>query len=108
MDTTAKADLDAGCITRTVLVRTSQQVAWDTLTDPAAIEAWVGHLAVFPDGMRQGRSFYTLSGVGHGLMPVRIERFDEPDNFDLLWGELGDEEPGETPPRAVRPGRGRP
>lgn len=95
METTAKTDLDAGRITRTVPVRVSQQVAWDTLTDPAAIEAWWGHPAVFPDGMRRGAAG-TLEWVGHGLMPVRIERFDEPEHFDLLWGELGDEEPGET------------
>jgi len=94
VDSKAKPDLEAGTITRTVAVAASLQSTWDALTDPAAIEQWWGHPAVFPDGMRAGASG-TFEWVGHGLMPMRIERFDAPRHFDLLWGELGDEEPGE-------------
>lgn len=90
----AQADLENGTITRTVAVAASQQRTWDALTDPAAIGQWWGHPAVFPDGVRQGAGG-TFEWVGHGLMPIRVERFDPPHHFDLLWGELGDAEPGE-------------
>lgn len=93
MDTDAHADLDAGCITRTVRVGASQQATWDALTDPAAIEQWWGHPAVFPGGLREGAEG-TFEWVGHGLMPMRVERFEAPTHFDLLWGELGDDKPG--------------
>lgn len=94
MDTNARADLDAGTITRTVVVAAPQQDTWRALTDPRAIEQWWGHPAVFPGGVREGAEG-TFEWVGHGFMPMRIERFDEPTHFDLLWGELGDDEPGE-------------
>lgn len=87
-------DEGAGRITRTVLVGASPEVTWEALTDPAAIESWWGHPAVFPDGIREGASG-TFEWVGHGLMPMRVERHEAPSRFDLLWGELGDETPGE-------------
>ncbi len=95
MDTNATADLNTGTITRTVAVAAPQQRTWEALTDPAAIEQWWGHPAVFPDGIHAG-ALGTFEWVGHGLMPMRVERFDAPHHFDLLWGELGDAEPGEN------------
>lgn len=94
MDTTAHADLDAGRITRTVVVAASQQATWETLTDPAAIERWWGHPAEFPGGMQEG-ALGTFEWVGHGRFPMRVSVFDAPDHFDLVWGALGDEEPGD-------------
>ena len=77
MDITPTADFEAGRITRTVRVAASQRETWAALTDPAAIEQWWGHPAVFPDGVREGAEG-TFEWVGHGLMPMRVERFDEP------------------------------
>lgn len=94
MDDSAKADLEAGTITRTVAVAASQQRTWEALTDPAAIEQWWGHPAVFRDGVHEGAGG-TFEWVGHGLMPMRVERYDPPHRFDLRWGDLGDAEPGE-------------
>lgn len=94
MDNHVTADLEAGSITRTVAVAASQQRTWEALTDPAAIEQWWGHPAVFPEGMREGARG-TFEWVGHGLMPMRVERYDAPHYLDLRWGELGDSEPGE-------------
>lgn len=94
MDTEAKADLDTGTITRSVLIGAPLQRTWDALTDPSAIEQWWGHPADFPGGIRQGATG-TFEWVGHGFMPMRVERFDAPHHFDLLWGELGDDQPGE-------------
>lgn len=91
---TPHTDIDAGRIVRSVLVRAPRQVAWEALVDPAAIEAWWGHPAVFPDGMRAG-SAGTFEWVGHGLMPMVIERFDPPRSFHLRWGDLGEESPGD-------------
>lgn len=95
MDTEATADLDNGTITRSVLVGAPLQQTWDALTDPEAIEQWWGHPAVFPGGVRQDATG-TFEWVGHGLMPMRVERFDPPRHFDLRWGELGDDVPGEN------------
>ncbi|QIK73157.1 ATPase [Propioniciclava coleopterorum] len=94
MDDAARADFETGKITRTVRVAASQRATWAALTDPAAIEQWWGHPAVFPDGVREGAEG-TFEWVGHGLMPMRVERFDEPHHFDLLWGGLGADTPGE-------------
>ena len=90
-----KADLDRCTITRSVLVRAPQQTTWATLTDPAAIEHWWGHPAVFPGGIRSGAEG-TFEWVGHGLMPILVERFDAPTAFDLRWGDLGDKSPGDN------------
>ena len=94
MDSTPTADLDTGRITRRVAVAASQQQTWSALTDPAAIEQWWGHPAVFPDGVHEGAEG-TFEWVGHGLMPIRVVRYDAPNRFDLLWGELGAEKAGE-------------
>lgn len=88
------ADLDAGRITRSVLVRAPQQTTWDVLSDPSTIGEWWGHPAVFPDGMRPGASG-TFEWVGHGLFPMRVTRAEAPSRLDLLWGQVGDETPGE-------------
>jgi uncharacterized protein YndB with AHSA1/START domain len=91
----AVADLDAGTITRTVLITAERQKVWASLTDPGSIEAWWGHPATFPDGVRPG-SLGTFEWVGHGLFPVLIERLEEPSVFAFTWGELGETEPGAT------------
>lgn len=89
----AVADLDAGTITRTVLVDADRPTVWRALTTPAAIEAWWGHPASFPDGVRP-RSLGTFEWVGHGLFPVLLERVEEPSLFTFTWGDLGETEPG--------------
>lgn len=94
MDHSARADVATGTITRTVSVAAPQARTWEALTDPAAIEQWWGHPAAFPDGMHDG-AVGTFEWVGHGPMPIRIERFDAPERFHFLWGELGDDEPGD-------------
>lgn len=88
------ADVESGRITRSVLVRAPQQTTWDVLTDPVAIEQWWGHPARFPGGLREGAEG-TFEWTGHGLMPMRVERFDAPAVLELLWGELGEETPGD-------------
>lgn len=88
------AELDAGRITRSVLVGAPQQTTWDVLVDPAAIREWWGHPAEFPGGMREGAAG-TFEWVGHGLMPLRVERFHAPHRLVLLWGDLGEEVPGD-------------
>lgn len=91
----AVADLEAGTIIRTVLIGADRATAWSALTTPASIEAWWGHPAVFPDGVRPG-SLGTFEWVGHGLFPVRIDRLEEPHRFVMTWGELGEPTPGPT------------
>lgn len=88
-----RVDDAAGTITRTVLVRVPRERVWAHLVDPAAIEAWWGHPARFPGGVREGAEG-TFEWTGHGLMPMRVECFDPPTHFDLRWGALGDETPG--------------
>lgn len=88
------SDLDAGLISRTVLVRAPQDVTWDVLTDEAAIEAWWGHPARFPGGGLRAGASGTFEWTGHGLMPMVVERFDAPAQLDLRWGGLGDDTPG--------------
>lgn len=89
-----RPDLDSGTITRTVLVHAPQQLTWEVLTDPAAIEEWWGHPARCAGGMRAGAEG-TFEWTGHGLMPMRVERVEAPSRLDLLWGGLGEESPGE-------------
>lgn len=95
MDTRPEPDFEAGRITHTVSVPASRHVTWTELTNPASIEQWWGHPADFPGGMREGARG-TFEWVGHGLMPMHITRMEAPAHFDLLWGELGDTEPGEN------------
>lgn len=95
LDTTAKADLDSGTITRTVVVRASQRHTWDTLTDPSTYETWWEHPTTFSDGMAEGASG-TLEWIGHGLFPLRIQRFEPPTHFEFLWGDLGHTEPDDN------------
>lgn len=92
---TAVADLDAGTITRTVLVAADRAAAWAALVDPAAIEGWWGHPAQFPDGIRPG-SLGTFEWVGHGLIPVLVDDVREPDRFQMTWGALDETVPGPT------------
>lgn len=87
------ADLDAGRIVRTVLVRAPRPVTWSVLTDPEAIEAWWGHPARFEDGIRTGAAG-TFEWTGHGLMPMVVERADGPERLELRWGGLGEAGPG--------------
>ncbi len=87
------ADVDRGRIVRSVLVRAPRPTTWSVLTDPAAIEAWWGHPARFEGGIRQGAAG-TFEWTGHGLMPLVVERADEPERLDLRWGGPGEESPG--------------
>lgn len=91
----AVADLDAGTITRTVVVAADRERTWESLASPEAIGRWWGHPAVFPDGVRPG-SLGTFEWVGHGLIPVRIDDVDAPTRFVLTWGELDEPTPGPT------------
>lgn len=88
-----RADLDQGRIVRTVLIRAPRPVTWSVLTDEAAIEQWWGHPARFEGGIRTGAEG-TFEWTGHGLMPMRVERADEPGRLDLRWGGLGEQTPG--------------
>lgn len=88
-----QSDLDRGMITHNILVDADISTVWATLTSESAIEAWWGHPARFPGGIREGAAG-TFEWRDHGFMPMRVERLEEPHRFDLLWGELGDDEPG--------------
>lgn len=92
---TAVADLEAGTITRTILVEADQATTWSALTTLESIGAWWGHPADFPDGVRPG-SLGTFEWVGHGSFPVLIDTVDEADRFAIIWGELGETTPGVT------------
>lgn len=92
---TAIADLEAGTITRTVLVEADRESTWSALTTLDSIGAWWGHPADFPDDVRPG-SLGTFEWVGHGSFPVLIDTVDEPGRFALTWGELGETTPGAT------------
>lgn len=89
----AAADLTAGTIVRSVRIAAPRSTTWRVLTDPAAIEDWWGHPAVFADGLTEGADG-TFEWVGHGLMPMRVVRAEPERRLDLLWGGLGDPEPG--------------
>lgn len=91
----AKADVETGTVTRSVVVRAGVSKTWTMLTAPAAIERWWGHPTVFGDGLHAG-ALGTFEWVGHGLFPVRIERFDPPTRMDLRAGGLDEAEPGAT------------
>ena len=61
----------------------------------------IAHLGCFFLGLGYAsfvafRQFLLSTIFGVALFWWLPERFDEPSHFDLLWGELGDEEPGET------------
>lgn len=91
----AVADLDAGTITRTVVVAAARESVWAALTDADAIGTWWGHPATFPGGIAPG-SLGTFEWVEHGLFPVRIDLLERPARFVLTWGELHETEPGPT------------
>lgn len=89
----AVADAEAGTLVRSVRIEAARDVVWDALTDPAKIEAWWGHPAVFPTGMHQG-STGTFESFELGLMPMRIERWEPEERFTLRWGNPGQSELG--------------
>lgn len=97
---TAVADLDAGTITRTILVEAARGPVWSALTTPESIGAWWGHPAMFPDGVAPG-SLGTFEWVGHGLFPVLVEVVAEPHRFVMTWGALGETTPGPTATRVA-------
>lgn len=89
----AVGDAEAGTLVRSVRIEAPQAVVWDALTDPAKIESWWGHPAVFPTGMHEG-STGTFESFELGLMPMRIERWEPEERFTLLWGNPGQSELG--------------
>lgn len=87
-------DPEAGTIVRSVRVHASQELVWDTLTSPERIEQWWGHPVAF-DGEPRTGTRGTFEYVGHGLMPIRIDRWEPPRRWSLLWGYPGQRSPGE-------------
>lgn len=85
-------DRDAGEIRRSVTLAAGIELVWQHLTSPAAIEEWWGHPSVFPDGMHAG-ALGTFAWRGE-TFPIAIEAFDAPSRWQLVWGELGEREPG--------------
>ncbi|MGO1973283.1 MAG: SRPBCC domain-containing protein [Propionibacteriaceae bacterium] len=96
----AVPDLVRGTITHTVLIGADAATVWAALTDPAAIEEWWGHPAVFPDGIRPGARG-TFEWVDHGLFPILVERREPLTCFEFRWGDLHESEPGPTASRVT-------
>lgn len=84
----------AGTIARTLEVEAAPEEVWAHLTDPDAIEAWWGHPADFPGGMRAGVTG-TFAWEGQ-TFPLAIRIADAPRTLAFRWGELGEAEPGPT------------
>ncbi|SFS16584.1 Uncharacterized conserved protein YndB, AHSA1/START domain [Agrococcus baldri] len=85
-------DPAAGTITRTLDIAAPKQRVWRHLTDPASIETWWGHPAVFPGGMREGVTG-TFEHEGQ-RWPVAIRILREAETFAFRWGAFGEAEPG--------------
>lgn len=90
--TPASIDRLAGTITRTLDIPAPRGQVWRHLTDPASIEAWWGHPAVFDGGVREGVTG-TFEHEGQ-RWPVAIRVVREPVAFAFRWGALGEAEPG--------------
>lgn len=92
--TPAAIDPLAGTITRSLDVAAPVALVWRHLTDPASIEAWWGHPAVFPGGLREGITG-TFEHEGE-RWPVAIRVLRPERAFAFRWGEIGEAEPGPT------------
>ena len=62
------------------------------LTDPASIEAWWGHPAAFPGGVRAGVTG-TFEHEGQRF-PIALRIVEPPATFAFRWGSFGEAEPG--------------
>ncbi len=90
--TPAVVDRVAGTITRSLDIPAPKELVWRHLTDPASIEAWWGHPADFPGGLREGVTG-TFEHEGR-RWPVAIRLLRAPDAFAFRWGDLDEAEPG--------------
>ncbi|WP_413319613.1 SRPBCC domain-containing protein [Agrococcus sp. 1P02AA] len=88
----AIVDRVAGTITRSLDIQAPKELVWRHLTDPASIEAWWGHPADFPGGVREGVTG-TFEHEGQ-RWPVAIQILREAETFAFRWGEIGEDEPG--------------
>lgn len=91
--TPAVVDPVAGTITRSLEIAAPRPSVWRHLTDPASIESWWGHPAVFPGGVRVGVTG-TFEHEGQ-RWPVAIRAMREPEAFAFRWGAFGEDEPGQ-------------
>lgn len=92
--TPSAVDPIAGTITRSLDVPAPISLVWRHLTDPASIEAWWGHPAVFPGGLREGVTG-TFEHEGE-RWPVAIRVLGRERTLAFRWGEIGEAEPGPT------------
>lgn len=90
--TPSVVDRAGGTITRTLDIAAPKQLVWRHLTDPGSIEAWWGHPADFPGGVRVGVTG-TFEHEGQRF-PVAIRIMRESETFAFRWGEIGETEPG--------------
>ncbi|WP_306231398.1 SRPBCC domain-containing protein [Agrococcus beijingensis] len=90
--TPSVVDRAAGTITRSLDIPAPRERVWQHLTDPASIETWWGHPAVFPGGVREGVTG-TFEHEGQ-TWPVTIRVLREPAAFAFRWGAFGEAEPG--------------
>lgn len=85
-------DRAAGTITRSLEIEAPPALVWQHLTDPASIEAWWGHPAVFPGGVRAG-VMGTFEHEGQRF-PIALRIVEAPATFAFRWGSFGEAEPG--------------
>lgn len=90
--TPSVVDPAAGTITRALDIAAPKHLVWQHLTDPACIEEWWGHAAVFPGGTREGVTG-TFEHEGQ-RWPVVIRILHEGETFAFRWGAFGETEPG--------------
>jgi len=91
--TPAAVDRLGGTITRALDIPAPRSLVWRHLTDPASIEAWWGHPAVFAGGLREGVTG-TFEHEGQ-RWPVAIRILRPEQTFAFRWGEIGETEPGQ-------------
>lgn len=90
--TASVIDRAAGTITNSREISAPKQLVWQHLTDPASIEAWWGHPADFPGGVREGVTG-TFEHEGQ-RWPVTVKVLREAETFAFRWGSVGEAEPG--------------
>lgn len=92
--TPSAVDPLGGTITRTLDIPAPRALVWRHLTDPASIEAWWGHPADFPGGLREGVTG-TFEHEGR-RWPVAIRTVRPEATLAFRWGDLDETEPGPT------------